>query len=768
MKRPLPDSQNSVKRRKVTTPDELEKPIPVKKVVNLRGKGRLRLKIKEQSICIRQKNQKLLQLEQDLKRLQTERQNTNHILGYLDKFWIQLNDDLELLLTDINETGDVNQVRSILALVTLEAETPGKVDGNNDGWNSTLSTEAEQRVKKTKELVSKLVFFLRKIDKSQTRLWDLLSTSKTHSIDEALRKEQSQLREQLARIRTEISKKHAECGTLRTQLKAEEEKKVSMEQHVRWLEEQNDLIATAYKRLIRTNVYQAKKPQLKLNNSENSEETPEELQDERSRLQNLWTQAQEKLLKEAEDKTRLQNEKIELYSRMEAREKQYQGKDLEIRVLKSDKELQEDALFQAKASHESTRAILASSHKQQVDELERRIEEYAKEISELKAARAKLQRDLEKVNMKELKGLIHMLELRDAEQTNTLTKLREENEQMREQIGNKDLRVRLKDLQAEISLKDSEIKNLKALINTPDVFEKSMYKTQINRLKHRARCLEGEISELKQSTQAKKLHNLEKKMHILGSEVDRSAKDYQDLQKEKELKVQEHLKHIKALTETNSRLKKSNASHNHQVKRLNEEKLALQQTIESQKVVSSKQKLYIDSLKEQIQSLGSRNEALRNTTNASQHAAQTLRNHLISLTQKYYHIQVEMEHESQVNDKLKTEMEKKQSLCTQLRSQNKEFQDKYQRTKDSWKQAKAMMKNGSGDEVLRKQVEIARKRLFCPLCNLRRKEAIITKCLHMFCSKCVHDHFNSRNRKCPSCKCSFGKGDIKDVSFNFN
>merc|ERR550539_74430 len=110
---------------------------------------------------------------------------------------------------------------------------------------------------------------------------------------------------------------------------------------------------------------------------------------------------------------------------------------------------------------------------------------------------------------------------------------------------------------------------------------------------------------------------------------------------------------MKSLTETNARLKHLNASHNHSVIRLNDEKFTLQQSIDAQRVVVSKQKTYITSVQEQLSTLAARNTALQNTANSSQHAAQKLRNHLISLTQKFYHMQTEME--CQKNDKREIE-----------------------------------------------------------------------------------------------------------------
>jgi len=766
-KRPLPDNQISVKRRKVTAHSELPKANRVKKDVTLKGRARLRLQNKEQAICIEQKNQQIKQLERDIYRLQSERRGSNNLLGFVDRFWTQLTSDLEFILADLGEPQQVTEEGSFLTIVTKDL-SPEEED---NGVESTVAEEAEKRITKTKSLVLQIVNFLNLLEDSRKRLYDLIKSNDGPKIevDRAVQKELKQLRAQVDRIRAEASKKHALCADLRARCKSQEEQITTIQQHVSWLEEQNSLIATAYKRLIRSNLYQknSKQPEGALTPT-TPEETDAELNEEKKQV--AEAEVQNLLKKAEEDKiaiVRLQNEKLELLSRVDAGLKQYNGKDLEIRVLKSDRALQEDEFHQTKARHDSAMLILQSSHKTQVDELERRIEEYAKEITQLKAMKAKLRLEIEKINLKELKGLIDQLEKRDTEQQEVVAKLRVENNQMREQIGNKDLRLKLKQCEADILLKDSEIKNLKALINTPDVFERSMYKTEINRLKHRYRRLEGEIAELKKNTQAKKLHSLEKKMDILGAEVDRSAQEYQELQKEKEAKVNSLLKQMKSLTDTNARLKHLNASHNHSVKRLNDEKFTLQQSIDAQRVVVSKQKTYIASVQEQLSTLAARNTALQDTANTSQHAAQTLRNHLLSLTQKLYHMKAEKDLQKTNNEKLKEVLAQKETLISQLQSENRQSLDRYQRTKASLKKAKTMVKNGSSDPILQKQLEISRKRLLCTLCGIRKKEVIITKCLHIFCEKCITKHFASRNRKCPQCKTAFGKSDLKDVSFNF-
>uniref|UniRef100_A0A0K0ECM4 E3 ubiquitin protein ligase n=1 Tax=Strongyloides stercoralis TaxID=6248 RepID=A0A0K0ECM4_STRER len=69
-----------------------------------------------------------------------------------------------------------------------------------------------------------------------------------------------------------------------------------------------------------------------------------------------------------------------------------------------------------------------------------------------------------------------------------------------------------------------------------------------------------------------------------------------------------------------------------------------------------------------------------------------------------------------------------------------------------------------GNEFYIRQITELQSALSCCCCKENRKDTIITKCLHMFCSKCVTQVIETRKRKCPSCATSFGVGDYKPIS----
>lgn len=54
-------------------------------------------------------------------------------------------------------------------------------------------------------------------------------------------------------------------------------------------------------------------------------------------------------------------------------------------------------------------------------------------------------------------------------------------------------------------------------------------------------------------------------------------------------------------------------------------------------------------------------------------------------------------------------------------------------------------------------------KLTCPCCNTRKKDAVLTKCFHVFCFECVKTRYDTRQRKCPKCNAAFGANDFHRI-----
>lgn len=73
---------------------------------------------------------------------------------------------------------------------------------------------------------------------------------------------------------------------------------------------------------------------------------------------------------------------------------------------------------------------------------------------------------------------------------------------------------------------------------------------------------------------------------------------------------------------------------------------------------------------------------------------------------------------------------------------------------------KKMEQAGSSmDEVLLEEIREYKETLTCPSCKVKRKDAVLTKCFHVFCWDCLRTRYETRQRKCPKCNAAFGAND---------
>ncbi|KAL7320746.1 E3 ubiquitin-protein ligase BRE1A [Mucor circinelloides] len=61
------------------------------------------------------------------------------------------------------------------------------------------------------------------------------------------------------------------------------------------------------------------------------------------------------------------------------------------------------------------------------------------------------------------------------------------------------------------------------------------------------------------------------------------------------------------------------------------------------------------------------------------------------------------------------------------------------------------------------EVEELRSYFKCSTCKTRRRECILTSCMHTFCHECIRIRLETRQRRCPSCAITFGNSDVKGI-----
>ena len=106
--------------------------------------------------------------------------------------------------------------------------------------------------------------------------------------------------------------------------------------------------------------------------------------------------------------------------------------------------------------------------------------------------------------------------------------------------------------------------------------------------------------------------------------------------------------------------------------------------------------------------------------------------------------------------------EKTESLAAQSFN-NKRLQEDIKHLKLKVERQKKFEMATNLDEVLKEENREYKEQLRCPSCKVKQKDAVLTKCFHVFCYDCLQKRYESRQRKCPKCNANFGQNDYRKL-----
>lgn len=142
-------------------------------------------------------------------------------------------------------------------------------------------------------------------------------------------------------------------------------------------------------------------------------------------------------------------------------------------------------------------------------------------------------------------------------------------------------------------------------------------------------------------------------------------------------------------------------------------------------------------------------ETYKTKATASAQSAQELKMHL----EKYVTMLVETQQM----------MDQKATRYMQESNKTKNLQEElnvYKRKIDRMKNMEMEMSGATIDEVILQENREYKEALTCDSCKVKQKDAVLTKCFHVFCYECLRNRYDSRQRKCPKCNCAFGANDF--------
>ena len=106
--------------------------------------------------------------------------------------------------------------------------------------------------------------------------------------------------------------------------------------------------------------------------------------------------------------------------------------------------------------------------------------------------------------------------------------------------------------------------------------------------------------------------------------------------------------------------------------------------------------------------------------------------------------------------------EKSEQLAGQVFT-NKRAQEEIRHLNSKIERQKKFENATSLDEVLQEEIKEYKEQLRCPSCKVKQKDAVLTKCFHVFCIDCLQKRYDTRQRKCPKCNANFGANDFRKI-----
>ncbi|XP_053326866.1 E3 ubiquitin-protein ligase BRE1B isoform X2 [Spea bombifrons] len=260
----------------------------------------------------------------------------------------------------------------------------------------------------------------------------------------------------------------------------------------------------------------------------------------------------------------------------------------------------------------------------------------------------------------------------------------------------------------------------------------------------------------------RKLSATKQEEEALLSEMDVTGQAFEDMQEQNTRLMQQ----LREKDDANFKLMSERIKSNQIHKLLREEKEELAEQVQGLKTQVDAQLLQVQKLEER--------ERLLHTSLASIEKELTLRTQALELhkrkaveaAQLAEDLKVQLEHI------VSTLKDTQSFVCDNRSAKEKESfslkraQEEISRLRRKLEKQKKMEVYADADQILQEEIKEYRARLTCPCCNTRKKDAVLTKCFHVFCFECVKTRYDSRQRKCPKCNAAFGAHDFHRIYIN--
>lgn len=242
----------------------------------------------------------------------------------------------------------------------------------------------------------------------------------------------------------------------------------------------------------------------------------------------------------------------------------------------------------------------------------------------------------------------------------------------------------------------------------------------------------------------------------LLNEMEVTGQAFEDMQEQNSRLIQQ----LREKDDANFKLMSDRIKANQMHKLLREEK----QVLEDQVTTRDSQ---IEAMHVVLRKLEEKERILQNTVTtiekelvARQQAMEMHKRKAIESAQSAADLKLHLEkYHAQMKEAQQVVAEKTSSLEAEA-YKTKRLQEELAQFKRKAERMKKMEMSGTTiDEVMLEEIREYKETLTCPSCKVKRKDAVLSKCFHVFCYDCLRTRYETRQRKCPKCNCAFGAND---------
>lgn len=259
------------------------------------------------------------------------------------------------------------------------------------------------------------------------------------------------------------------------------------------------------------------------------------------------------------------------------------------------------------------------------------------------------------------------------------------------------------------------------------------------------------------------IHQLQKQLDKTKSEEEALMQDLDVTgQAYEEVQEQNHrlLQQLEEKDDANFKLMSEHLKTNAFQKHLNEEKTQIEEYRDNLLKRIAAQDNVVKTLKEKIQLLQENVSTLekeleiRNTLNDSS------KQEKLELKQQLAELKSEKDKVLSHFEQIQRSFNERTTTLTHESFKNKRLIEELESLKKKYERASKLQSATTPDEVLVEEIREYKEQLTCPSCKTKPKDAVLTKCFHVFCFDCLKTRVDTRQRKCPKCNAQFGANDF--------